>query len=252
MGRSAEKVNSTAREPADFIALCEVCRGIILGHAYGEAIWRDNRMHPFRCPSCGLPYNPTDIYCQVGEYLTDEGLLFVGDDAFKKKEDKLKKLAHRVISNIQTPISGICEAMDRAENFIHIITQKIDEHFAYEICRAGTHCPIKGVITSQGDSIYGVWPEEPESCDAKLRLPSCDNPMNFYPDYSLVIVDGILAFKLPFELTANTLLDLARQDESILIETDPVQVARENNVLFSPAWFRLGKREGYIAMGQPF
>lgn len=200
----------------------------------------DGSTAPAQCLICGLPHHPQAPGGPIQfEHLFEHGRA-------------LAILASRARGFCTAPHVGpphyaypparaLFDAFHYAQRFVHFTTCSISQQLIGALTMTAQRVHVRGLVAEAEDSLSAdlTRPEEAPDLDIRLLPTEGETPR---PE-TLIIVDGLVAFRGLTSLTLHGLRQAAAQCAAFDVVTDIDAVMQCHNVLFSPLWATFGQSQ---------
>jgi hypothetical protein len=139
------------------------------------------------------------------------------------------------------PARALFDAFHYAQRFVHFMTCGICPQLIGALMMTAQRVHIRGLVVEAVDSLSAdlARPEEAPYLDIRLLPQEGDTPR---PE-TLIVVDGLVAFRGLTSLTLQGLREAATQCAAFDVVTDIDAVMQCHNVLFSPLWATFGQSQ---------
>ncbi len=213
---------------------------------------RDGRVE---CSVCKVEYTPTSSYSasDVASYLSDMSYHIRTAEILKQAQllAAIAKNARRRDPKYP-PLRCLLEAFSRAESFIHFTTASISRVLVGALKLTAQRIPVRGVVTNIDASLLTElmdYREEAPGLSVKVHSPDADETKRLHPN--LIVIDGLLAFKGPANLTMSEWRRAALKTDLEVVVTDVEEIIDLHNLYFSPLWKGMSMIGDTITMDFP-
>ena len=226
------------------ISISSSSRGVIRKH--------EGRLE---CSVCKIEYIATPIYSEsdVASYLTDMSCHIRSADIVRHAQQlaMIGKTVRRH-DKYYPPVRGLLEALSRAESFVHFTTYNISRVLVGALKVTAQRIPVRGVVSAIDASLLAElvdFREEAPGLSVKVYTSEPDDTKRLHPN--MIVIDGLLAFKGPANLTMSEWRKTALDSEAEVVVTNVEDVIQLNNSHFSTRWAKTSHLGDAVTMEFP-
>ncbi|MCI0486698.1 MAG: phospholipase D family protein [Blastocatellia bacterium] len=223
---------------------------------------RDGRLE---CSVCQLEYVPTSSYSRsaVASYLADMSchIKSVADLNHARQLARIGSDVRRGDPHYP-PVRGLLEALSRARDFAHFTTFNMSRVMVGALKVTAQRISVRGAVSAIDSALLAElvdYREEAPGLSVKAYDSDPDETKRIHEN--MIVIDGLLAFKGPANLTMSEWRKAAYQypdregggstSKSETVVTDVEEVIALHNSNFSPRWARMSMIGDKITMDFP-
>jgi len=200
----------------------------------------DGSTAPAQCPICGMPHGPqapggTIQFDNLFEHGRALAILASRARGFLTAPHGAPP------SYAYPPARALFDAFHHAQRFVHFTTCSISQQLIGALTMTAQRVHVRGLVAEAEDSLSAdlTRPEEAPDLDIRLLPTEGETPR---PE-TLIIVDGLVAFRGLPSLTLCGLRQAAARGAAFDVVTDVDAVMQCHNVLFSALWATVGQSQ---------
>ncbi len=207
-----------------------------------------NNLRQIYCPVCEVEYiiDGNLQKEQLQSYFRNRGLYIDINEPI----EHCKQLA-LIANNMQRyspdypPLTGLLQAINQAQCFVHATSWGISHQFLGFLKMAAQRVKVRGIVSLPPAQAWllpelACYQNEAPNLEIKAICAS-NNRWDELPHQKLVVIDGLIAFKGSANLTQTAWRKAERGYDQIEIVTDVEQVIDLHNRYFSPVWADLSE-----------
>ena len=214
-----------------------------------------NRNGQLACSVCRLEYVPTNNYSRsaMASYLADMSCYIKSSDDVNHARQlaKIGKDVRRRDPHYP-PVRGLMEALSRARDFVHFTTSNMSRVMVGALKVTAQRIAVRGIVSALDSALLAElvdYREEAPGLSVKTYNSDDNETQRLNPN--MIVIDGLLAFKGPTNLTMSEWRKAAldSRDETVLTEVEEIIALHNGN--FSPRWAKMSMIGNTITMDFP-